>query len=155
VGVVLVGPTFDPSERSLPRQLLRLVESMRSEWPSVWFERLRDVTLAGPRRIVATLRRGWAQGIADVLPDVRAPAVVVRGGRDPLVSQAWTRDAAARMPNARALEIPGAARTVGQSAPDAVARIIDEHVAEITASARPRTDGALPIPVVTATQPRS
>jgi len=155
MGVVLVGPTFDPSERSLPRELLRLVGSMRSEWPSVWFERLRDVTLAGPRRVVATLRRGWAQSIAEMLPNVRAPAVVVRGGRDPLVSRSWARDAAARMPNARALEIPSAPRTIGQSAPDALARIIDEHVTAITVSTRPRTDGALPVPVVSATQPRS
>jgi pimeloyl-ACP methyl ester carboxylesterase len=148
MGVVLVGPTFDPAGRSLPRQLLQLVGSIPWEWPSVWFERLRDVTLAGPRRIAATLRRGWAQGIADMLPDVRAPAVVVRGGRDPLVSRSWAREAAALMPNARAVEIPGAARAVGQSAPDALARIIDEHVAAITitATARPRTDGALPIP---------
>jgi pimeloyl-ACP methyl ester carboxylesterase len=154
MGVVLVGPTFDPSGRSLPRELLRLVGSMRSEWPSVWFERLRDVTLAGPRRIVATLRRGWSHGIVETLPQVRAPAVVIRGGRDPLVSRSWARDAAARMPNARALEIRGAARTVGQSAPDALARIIDEHVTSITAPARPRTDGALPIAIVTATHRR-
>ena len=154
MGVVLVGPTFDPSERSLPRQLLRLIRGMLWEWPSVWFERLRDVTLAGPRRIVATLRGGWTQGIAELLPAVHAPAIVIRGGRDPLVSRSWARDAAACMPNARALEIPSADRTVGQSAPDALARIIDEHVTATTAAARPRTDGALPIPLVTATHRR-
>jgi pimeloyl-ACP methyl ester carboxylesterase len=154
MGVVLVGPTFDPSERSLQRELLRLVGSMRSEWPSVWFERLRDVTLAGPRRIAATIRRGWSHGIVETLPHVRAAAVVVRGGRDPLVSRSWARDAAARMPNARALEIPRAARTVGQSAPSALARIIEEHVAAITASTYPRIDGAPPIPIVTATDRR-
>jgi pimeloyl-ACP methyl ester carboxylesterase len=154
IGVVLVGPTFDPSERSLPRALLQLVGGIPWEWPSVWFERLRDVALAGPRRVVTTVRRGWSNGIADTLPEVRAPAVVVRGGRDPLVSRSWAREAAALMPNARAVEIRGAARAAGQSAPDALARIIDEHVAAITATTRPRTDGALPIPIITATHRR-
>ena len=154
IGVVLVGPTFDPSEPSLPRQLAWLLSGMAREWPSVWFEHLRDIALAGPRRTAASIRCGWAHGIADTLPGVSTPAVVVRGGRDPLVSRSWARAAAALMPNARALEIPRAARAVGQSAPDALARIIDEHVAAITATVRTRTDGALPIPLVTATHRR-
>ena len=155
LGVVLVGPTFDPAERSLPRPLLRVLAGLPREWPSVWFEHLRDLVLAGPLRIGATLRRGWAHRIEGVLPEVRAPAVVVRGSRDPLVSRAWARQAAAIMPNARALEIRGAARAIGQSAPEALARIVEEHVAAITAATgATRTDGALPIPIVTATHRR-
>jgi pimeloyl-ACP methyl ester carboxylesterase len=147
MGIVLVGPTFDPSEPSLTRELLQLLGGMPWEWPSVWFERLRDITLAGPLRIAATVRGGWSHGIVDTLPEVRAPAVVVRGGRDPLVSRSWAREAAALMPNARAVEIPGAARAVGQSAPDALARIIDAHVTAITvATLPPRTAAAPPIP---------
>ena len=47
LGVVLVSPTFDPAEPSLPRQLLRLGADVAAEWPSVWFEHLRDFVLAG------------------------------------------------------------------------------------------------------------
>ncbi|HEU5203358.1 MAG TPA: alpha/beta hydrolase [Candidatus Limnocylindrales bacterium] len=154
LGVVLVGPTFDPGERSLPRQVIRAAGGLLREWPSVWLEHLRDLVLAGPSRIVASLRVGWAHRIEAVLPDVRAPAVVVRGSRDPLVSREWAREAAALMPNARALEIGGAVRAVGQSSPEALARIVDEHVALITAGSDNRTDGALPIPIVTATHRR-
>ena len=154
LGVVLVGPTFDPEERSLPRQAVRAVGGLLREWPSVWLEHLRDLVLAGPSRIVASLRLGWAHRIEAVLPEVRAPAVVVRGSQDPLVSREWAREAAALMPNARALEIGGAIRAVGQSAPEALARIVDEHVAAVTAASDNRTDGALPIPIVTATHRR-
>jgi pimeloyl-ACP methyl ester carboxylesterase len=155
LGVVLVGPTFDPAERSLPRQLLRVLAGMPREWPSVWFEHLRDLVLAGPSRIAATLRHGWAHRIEEILPEVHAPAVVVRGGRDPLVSRAWAREAAALLPNARAVEIGGAARAIGQSAPEALARIVEEHVATLTvAGSATRTDGALPIPIVTTTHRR-
>jgi 2-hydroxy-6-oxonona-2,4-dienedioate hydrolase len=154
LGVVLVGPTFDPEERSLPRQVVRAVGGLLREWPSVWLEHLRDLVMAGPSRIATSFRLGWAHRIEAVLPEVRAPAVVVRGRRDPLVSRAWAREAAALIPNARALEIGGSVRAVGQSAPDALARIIDEHVAAVTATSDNRTDGALPIPLVTATHRR-
>ena len=133
LGIVLVGPTFDPTERSLPRYLLRLLADVPREWPSVWFEHLRDVMLAGPSRVAATLRHGRAHHIEQLLPEVRVPTVVVRGGRDPVASRAWTRTAATLLPDGRALEIRGAARAIGQSAPDALARIIDEHVAAIAA----------------------
>ena len=66
LGVVLVSPTFDPAEPSLPRQLLRLGADVAAEWPSVWFEHLRDFVLAGtvpgpghhPPRLGAPDRRG-------------------------------------------------------------------------------------------------
>jgi pimeloyl-ACP methyl ester carboxylesterase len=142
LGIVLVGPTFDPAERSLPRQAARAVGGLLREWPSVWLEHLRDLVLAGPSRIAASFRLGWAHSIEAVLPGVRAPAVVVRGGRDPLVSREWAREAAALMPNARALEIGGAGRAIGQSAPEALARIVDEHVAALTAAPAPTAAAA-------------
>jgi pimeloyl-ACP methyl ester carboxylesterase len=142
LGIVLVGPTFDPAERSLPRQAARAVGGLLREWPSVWLEHLRDLVLAGPSRIAASFRLGWAHSIEAVLPGVRAPAVVVRGGRDPLVSREWAREAAALMPNARALEIGGAGRALGQSAPEALARIVDEHVAAVTAAPAPTAAAA-------------
>ena len=154
LGVVLVGPTFDPERRSLPREVVRALGGLFRDWPSVWLEHLRDLVLAGPSRIVAAFRHGWGHRIEQVLPGVRAPAVVVRGSRDPLVSRAWAQEAAALMPNARALEIRGGTRAVGQSAPEALARIVDEHVAAVTRSADTRTNGVLPIPIVTATHRR-
>ena len=113
LGVVLVSPTFDPAEPSLPRQLLRLGADVAAEWPSVWFEHLRDFALAGPSRVLATIRRGWEHRIDEVLPGVHVPAVVVRGSRDPLVSRAWARKAAALLPNGRALEVRGGPRLLG------------------------------------------
>jgi pimeloyl-ACP methyl ester carboxylesterase len=142
LGIVLVGPTFDPAERSLPRQALRAVGGLLREWPSVWLEHLRDLVLAGPSRIVTSFRLGWAHRIETVLPEVHAPAVVVRGSQDPLASRRWVRALAALMPDARALEIGGAGRALGQSAPEALARIVDEHVAAVTAAPAPTAAAA-------------
>jgi pimeloyl-ACP methyl ester carboxylesterase len=112
------------------------------EWPSVWLEHVRDLVLAGPKRIAASFRFGWAHRIETVLPEVHVPAVVVRGSRDSLVSREWVREAAALMPTARALEIGGVGRAVGQSAPEALARIVDEHVAAVTAAPAPTAAAA-------------
>jgi hypothetical protein len=103
---------------------------------------------------VASLRHGWAHRIDRILPGVTAPAIVVRGGRDPLVSRDWAQEAAALLPNGRALEIGGAARAIGQSAPEALAQIVDEHVTAVTTASETRTNGALPIPIVAATHRR-
>jgi hypothetical protein len=80
--------------------------------------------------------------------------VVVRGSRDPIVSRAWARKAAARLPNGRALEVRGGPRLVGHGSPSALARIVEEHVAAVAAIAGPRADGTLPIHVVTAAHRR-
>jgi pimeloyl-ACP methyl ester carboxylesterase len=154
LGVILVSPTFDPTEPSLPRQLLRLGADVTAEWPSVWFEHLRDFVLAGPSRVLATVRRGWEYRIDQVLPGVHVPAVVVRGSRDPLVSRSWARNAASLLPNGRALEVRGGPRLLGHGAPVALARIVDEHVAAVAAAARPRADGTMPIHLVTAVHRR-
>jgi pimeloyl-ACP methyl ester carboxylesterase len=154
LGLVLVSPTFDPAEPSLRRQLLRLGADVAAEWPSVWFEHLRDFVLAGPSRVMATVRRGWEHRIDEVLPSVRVPAVVVRGSRDPLVSRSWARKAASILPNGRALEVRGGPRLLGHGSPAALASIIEEHVAAVAAVARPRADGTLPIHLVTAAHRR-
>jgi 2-hydroxy-6-oxonona-2,4-dienedioate hydrolase len=154
LGVVLVSPTFDPDEPSLPRQLLRLGADVTAEWPSVWFEHLRDLVLAGPSRVVATVRRGWEHRNDEVLPGVHVPAVVVRGSRDPLVSRSWARKAAGLLPNGRAVEVRGGPRLLGQASPAALARIVEEHVAAVAAVARPRADGTLPIHIVSAVHRR-
>ena len=141
LGVVLVSPTFDPAEPSLPRQLLRLGADVAAEWPSVWFEHLRDFVLAGPSRVLATIRRGWEHRIDEVLPGVHVPAVVVRGSRDPLVSRAWARKAAALLPNGRALEVRGGPRLLGHGSPAALAR---------SSRSTSRRSRPLPVPAPTA-----
>jgi pimeloyl-ACP methyl ester carboxylesterase len=154
LGVVLVSPTFDPDDRSLPRLLGRILADVPHEWPSIWFEHLRDLALAGPRRMIATMRAGWAHRIERLLPEVRVPVVVVRGSHDPLTTRSWARRAAELVPNGHALEIGGAGRAIGRRAPDALSQIVDEHVAAVAEGIRPHGSGVLPIPLVSATHRR-
>jgi pimeloyl-ACP methyl ester carboxylesterase len=154
LGVILVSPTFDPAERSLSRVLWRVLADVPREWPSIWFEHLRDLALAGPRRMIATMRGGWGHRIERALPRVRVPVVVVRGSHDPLTTRSWAVRAAELVPIGHALEIQGAGRAIGQRAPAALARIVDAHVATVAQGIRPHDTGTLPIQLVTATHRR-
>jgi pimeloyl-ACP methyl ester carboxylesterase len=58
------------------------------------------------------------------LPRVVAPAVVIRGERDPVVSRLWSSTLAHDLPNARLCEIPHAPHGVIYTNPGDVADIL-------------------------------
>jgi pimeloyl-ACP methyl ester carboxylesterase len=154
LGLVLTGPTFDPSEPSLLRQFGRLLADIPREWPSLWLEHIPDALLAGIPRVLETLRHAWNHRVESVLPGVRAPTVVVRGSHDPLAPRPWIRQAASLVPIGRALEIRGGGHAVTYGTPRAAARIVEELAETVAATARPHDDGTMPIHLVTATHRR-
>jgi 2-hydroxy-6-oxonona-2,4-dienedioate hydrolase len=78
---------------------------------------LNDYRKAGRRRAWATARYLMADAIERKLPQVRAPTLVIRGERDPMVSQRWAEEVTRLLPEARLVVIPGAAHTVVRFAP--------------------------------------
>jgi pimeloyl-ACP methyl ester carboxylesterase len=154
LGLVLTGPTFDPSEPSLLRHFGRLLADIPREWPSLWLEHIPDALLAGIPRVLETLRHAWNHRVESVLPAVRAPTIVVRGSHDPLAPRRWIREAASLVPGGRALEIRGGGHAVTYGTPRAVARIVEELAETVAATARPHDDATMPIRIVTATHRR-
>ncbi len=63
-------------------------------------------------------------GFATEPPRVQAPALVVRGTRDQIVSQGWTEEAARLLPNAQLAIIPGAAHAINFSYPAEFKRVL-------------------------------
>jgi pimeloyl-ACP methyl ester carboxylesterase len=55
---------------------------------------------------------------------VEVSAVVVRGGRDPIVPGEWAREVVRGLPQAWLAEVPGVGHTVNWSAPDELARLV-------------------------------
>ena len=117
--LVLQGPTVDPSARSLWRQFLRLAQNSSREPKSLGFISLADYWAAGLRRAWATMKIAIADHIEEKLPRVRAPTLVVRGTRDPLVPHDWAARVTHLLPRGSLREIPGAPHTINYSAPDA------------------------------------
>src|SRR5215217_1369335 len=122
--VVLQGPTMDPSARGGRQQIARLLLNSRREAPSHGLISAREYLRCGLRRLVKTFRYALEDRIEEKLPQVRVPALVVRGSRDPLVPQRWAEEATHLLPMGRLVVIPGAPHTVVYDAPLELTRVL-------------------------------
>ncbi|HEY8581296.1 MAG TPA: alpha/beta hydrolase [Capillimicrobium sp.] len=94
--LVLLGPTVDPSARSLAAQGLRWVRNAPDEHPSSVALMARDLVDLGVPRAAAALRVMLADRIEDKLGSLRCDVLVVRGARDRVAPAGWCDAAAAR-----------------------------------------------------------
>jgi pimeloyl-ACP methyl ester carboxylesterase len=106
-GLVLIGPTMDPSARTAPRQILRWLWDTALEDPLQLPILLRDVRDAGPRRVAGTLAHALGDPIEHKLPRVGVPTLVTRGSREPIVPMAWATTATRLLPTAELEVVPG------------------------------------------------
>jgi 2-hydroxy-6-oxonona-2,4-dienedioate hydrolase len=121
---IFVAPTIEPAGRTARRQLVRLLRDACREPPALLPLVLRDYLRAGVGRTLHTLRYALQDAIERKLPQVRVPSLVVRGARDPVVSQPWAEAVARLLPHGRLAVIPGAAHAVPYSAPAALGQVI-------------------------------
>lgn len=122
--LVLQAPTIDPGARSAARQIGRLIVDGLVEPPSLLPIVTRDYLKCGYRRIARTLRHSLEDPIEEKLPQVHAPALVVRGARDVIVPQYWAEEAARLLPIGRLVVVPGAAHAMNFALPMELTRII-------------------------------
>jgi 2-hydroxy-6-oxonona-2,4-dienedioate hydrolase len=131
--VILQGPTMDPHARTAIQQLARwAINSFREPRvqgePALGAVVRRDYRDAGVRRVLGTFREALRDRIELHLPRVAAPALVVRGARDPIVPGRWATEAAALLPRGRLIVVRGAAHTMNYTSPDALARVTREFL---------------------------
>jgi pimeloyl-ACP methyl ester carboxylesterase len=119
--LVLVGPTWDPSAPTLRQHLARLALDAVREPPKLNWVVATDYLRGGPLRTVRGARLMLDHPMVERLPLVSAPAVVVRGERDPIVPKVWAEQVASLLPDATSREIPGAAHCAHFTHPREVA----------------------------------
>jgi 2-hydroxy-6-oxonona-2,4-dienedioate hydrolase len=129
---VLIAPTIDARARVVSRQLARLLLDATREPLSLTPIAVSDYLRAGLKRGARTLRYAIADCIEEKLPRIHAPVLVVRGGRDPIVSQAWAAEVARLSAGGRLKILPHAAHAVNYNSPKELARLIIEFVNEQT-----------------------
>lgn len=122
--LVLQAPTPDPAARSWTRQLWRILKNNRIEPNKPGLTSLIDYAKAGVPRALGTFGLLMRDPIEAKLPKIAAPALVVRGTRDPVVPQGWAERAAGLLPRGRLALLEGGAHTLNHSHPGALAALI-------------------------------
>jgi 2-hydroxy-6-oxonona-2,4-dienedioate hydrolase len=120
-GLVLIGPTSDPSARTIPRQLGRAVATLLFERPSLAIWLAVDYTRAGLRVLLTEARSMITHQLEGTLPDRRFPALVIRGRRDAIVPQRWAETVSRLLHATAPIVLPGWGHVVHYDAPTAVA----------------------------------
>ena len=77
----------------------------------------RDVMDLGVRRAARMLRVMLDDAVEEKLPDVRCPALVVRGGRDRVVPAAWAQRVADLLPHGQIAVVAGYSHMAHYSGP--------------------------------------
>jgi 2-hydroxy-6-oxonona-2,4-dienedioate hydrolase len=135
--LVLVGPTMDPGAPTIRGQAARLIRDAIREPLGLNLAEGRDYARMGPSRILATARFALADPFQAKLPRITQPALVIRGECDQIVSQGWAERVADLLPDGRLAVVAGAPHAAHWAAADDVARLVEEFQQELRERARP------------------
>lgn len=125
---VLAAPTFDRRARSSLRQFGRLLWNARNEPFRLVLLALKSYFKFGFRREARTLQYALADRIEEKLPEIRIPALVIRGEFDTVVPHEWAREVADLLPAGKLITIQGGTHGVNYNSPREFAAAIREFL---------------------------
>ncbi|WP_043636562.1 alpha/beta fold hydrolase [Nonomuraea candida] len=131
--LVLVGPTVDARARTPARVVGQWLRNSVRESPRMAPLNVADYLDAGPRRVLAGFGASMRDRIEDKLPHVDVPALVVRGGKDRMVSQSWAEEVTRLLPRGRLVVMDGLPHMVPYRDPGGLAREVTAFLKEVTA----------------------
>jgi pimeloyl-ACP methyl ester carboxylesterase len=131
---VLIAPTVNPAERTARLQATRMMQDMAGESPKVFAVGMTHYVKAGPRWYLRKLSQMLDHRVEDVLPQLRARTLVLRGENDRVCPRDWVRRVADLIPDATLREIPDRGHEAMIRSPQPVASLILAHARGTTAS---------------------
>ncbi len=131
--LILTSPAPDPSRPQTYRQVFRLLCDSTREVPSLLMLAARDYLTAGPRRVLNTvrtalrhnrhLRRTHLDG-STAEHRISTPTLVIRGQRDPVVSERWARTVSGLAEHGTLLTLPDAPHALNYTTVSALSSVI-------------------------------
>lgn len=128
--LVLLGPTGNPENRSSVVQVWRWVLDCFQEPLGVWVSYAEGFLSLRPRRSIGILRHSMRGDMAEKLPLLKVPALVVRGSRDPISSPRWMEKMVDLLPNGRCATIPDAPHDVNYATPEGLTEVLRSFLEE-------------------------
>jgi len=122
--LVLLAPVVEPSARNPFVLAARGLINAGIEPPSLGAIIMQDLCAMGLARAFGLLRGMLADRIETTLPSVSVPTTIVRGERDPLVSERWVHQLCSLLPRGRTIVIPNAGHALNYNAPEQVASLV-------------------------------
>lgn len=122
--VVGMGCVVDSRAGTAWQQGLRLLHDLLREPPSTNWAVLKDYLRTGPRWYLRTVPFMLSYRTEDSVRQLQVPLLVVRGARDPIATRRWSQQLCQAAPDARLVEVPGAAHVVMHTHPDDVAALL-------------------------------
>ncbi|TDE52786.1 alpha/beta hydrolase [Nonomuraea mesophila] len=131
--LVLAGPTVDPRGRSPWRLAGQWLRNAPGESPRMMPLNVADYRDAGPRAVLAAFGESIRDRVEDKLPLVTVPALVIRGGKDRMVPQAWAEEVTRLLPYGRLEVMDGLPHMTVYRDPRRVADAVAGFLAEVAA----------------------
>lgn len=129
-GMVLVGPTVDPSARTWHQQLGRWFRDLPHEplalAPVLW----RDAREAGAQRLWTTFQDGLRHDVEVAVAGIPVPVLVVRGEHDTIAPHGWCRRLRDAAPRGALTTVPGAGHVANFSHPKVLGQCVDDLLAD-------------------------
>lgn len=127
---VLVACPPDPSAPYAWQKAIRLLVDGVNEPAAVIRYAAADYLRATPWRMWGALKKALRADAEAVARDVRVPTLVVRGEKDPVVTQAWSEKLTDLIPGARLEVIEGGTHGLPGQSPDQLGRVVRAFLAK-------------------------
>jgi pimeloyl-ACP methyl ester carboxylesterase len=127
-GTILVSPVGDPGRRNTLRLVTRALNDFVREPRSLWAIMFQDFLKVGVRRTVLTLSSMQQCPLEPWLPQVDAPSLVIRGGRDQIAPSWWIKRVVELLPQGRAAVVTDAGHVPNYSHPARLTALVRAFV---------------------------
>jgi pimeloyl-ACP methyl ester carboxylesterase len=128
---ILVGPTVDRVDHTFARQLWRAVRDLLREPWSLWPILVLDYWATGTKRLLDTCRLALSDPVQEKFRHMNVSTLIVRGGRDTIAPQRWVEEVVKLLPCGQLAVIPSGTHATNYSAPDELARIVSDFIANL------------------------
>lgn len=126
--LVLVSCPPDPSAPKAWQNLLRLARDATMEPFEVILQSAQDYVRVIPSSMWRTLKKALRADAQDVARRIPVPTLVVRGERDPVITQEWAEQMTALIPDSELRIVTGGTHGVQGQSPDRLGEIIRDFL---------------------------